>query len=369
MPGPGMIISAIKAQSLKKKTGITEKENTLMAYDHKTPYWIPCIYTDCWLLQPMMEGERYCGHEVGKDWFGVEWKYEPTIGAPMPTPGKIMFEDIEDWKEKIVFPDLDAIDWEKQAEEDLRTDLVASLGAGRRVYVKGGKTIVDPKKAGVAMVLNGMFERMHAFMGFENALVALASDPESCAEYFEAMADHKIRFFRKIGKYYPVDIINAHDDYGSKDRMLMSPDTWRELIKPQLKRMVDACHEMGIKYQHHSCGYIEPIIPDLIEIGVDALDPLQKGNANIRSIKDQYQSVLTFVGGEDNQGVLEQPDCTRKEQMAEYDRAVNELAPGGSFVAFPHVADFSLIPTQIEEHFKYGVPFYKNHHAGPWATA
>ena len=42
----------------------------------------------------MMEGERYCGHEVGKDWFGVEWTYEPKTGAPMPTPGKELFEDI-----------------------------------------------------------------------------------------------------------------------------------------------------------------------------------------------------------------------------------------------------------------------------------
>ncbi len=369
MPGPGMIISAIKAQSFKKKTRVTEKENTLMAYNHQVPYWIPCIYTDCWLLQPKMEGERYCGHDVGTDWFGVEWTYESNIGAPMPTPGKILFDDIADWKEYIKFPDLDAIDWEKQAEEDLRTDLVASLSAGHRVYTKNGKSIVDPNKAGVAMVLNGMFERMHSLMGFENALIALASDPESCAEYFEAMANHKIKFFQKIGQYYPVSIINAHDDYGSKDRMLMSPDTWRAIIKPQLKRMVDACHEMGIKYQHHSCGYIEPIIPDLIEIGVDALDPLQAGNTNIREIKDKYQNQLTFVGGEDNQGILEQPGCPKADQIAEYDRAVNVLAPGGSYVAFPHVANFGLLPTQLQEHFKYGVTFYKKNNQGPWKSA
>ncbi|MBR4393854.1 MAG: hypothetical protein IKT07_07485 [Oscillospiraceae bacterium] len=363
MPGPGMIINAVKAQILQKRTGITARENAMMAYNHQTPQWIPCVYTDFWLLQPKMEGERYCGHEVGTDWFGVEWTYEPKTGAPMPTQGKQLFDDIADWKKYVHFPDLDAIDWEKQAEEDLRTDLVASLSAGHRIYTKNGKSIVDPNKPGIAMVLNGMFERMHAFMGFENALMALSSDPENCAEYFAAMADYKIKFFRIIGKYYPVQIINAHDDYGFKRSMLMSPDTWRELIKPNLKRMVDAVHEMGLKYQHHSCGYIEPIIPDLVEIGVDALDPLQVCNTNIRALKDQYQDRLTFVGGEDNQDVLEQLGCTVAQQKAEYDRAVNLLAPGGSYVAFPHVADFSLIPTQIEEHFRYGVPFYQKQKA------
>lgn len=366
MPGPSMIINAIKATQLQKKSGLTPLENTMLAYNHKTPAWIPCVYTDFWFLQPKMEGERYCGHDRGKDWFGVEWQYVPQLGAPMPIPGQYLFEDIADWKEYVKFPDLDAIDWEKQAEEDLRTDLVASLGAGKRVFTKGGKSIVDPKKPGLAMVLNGMFERMHAMMGFENALMALVEDPESSFEYFSAMADHKIRFFQKIGKHYPVQVINAHDDYGAEGRMLMSPDTWRQLIKPNLKRMVDACHEMGILYQHHSCGYIEPIIPDLIEIGVDALDPLQVCNTNIRAIKDKYQDKLTFVGGMDNMGVIEAPGVSKAEKLAEYDRVTDLLAPGGSFIAFPHVADFSQIPDQVGEHFKYGVPYYKKHKMGPW---
>ena len=70
------------------------------------------------------------------------------------------------------------------------------------------------------MVINGMFERMYACMGFENALMALIEDPESCKDFFHAMADWKIEYFKKIGKYYDIDILNAHDDYGSNDLML-----------------------------------------------------------------------------------------------------------------------------------------------------
>lgn len=366
MPGPGIVIHAVKATMLQKKTGLTPRENAMLAYQHKTPYWIPCFYTDFWMMQPYMEGERYPGHSVGKDWFGVEWQYVPQQGAPMPVPGKHLLEDIADWREVIRFPDLDAIDWKARAEYDLHTDLPATMAKGERVATKNGKSIVDPNKMGIAMVINGMFERLHALMGFENALASLIEDSEEAFAYFSAMADYKIKFFRKIAEHYPVQIINAHDDYGAEGRMLMSPDTWRQLIKPNLKRIVDAVHEMGLLYEHHSCGYIEPIIPDLVEIGVDALDPLQRCNENIRAIKDEYQDRLTFVGGIDNMGVLEQPNATKEQRLAEFRRATDLLAPGGSFVSFPHVGDFSLVPDQVGEHFRYAVPFYKKRGMGPW---
>ena len=362
-----MVFHAIKAQVLQKMTGVTPYENAMMAYQHKTPYWIPNVFTDFWVVQPAMGGERYVGTKSGTDWFGVEWTYVPEMKAPMPTPGKILFEDIEDWKDYVKFPDLDAIDWEKQAADDFRIDIATTLTAGEKVYLKDGKTIVDPKKMGYAMIINGPFERMHAMMGFENALIALATNPEACEEFISAMTDHKIKFFQKIGKYYGVKIINAHDDYGAMDRMMMSPELWRKIIKPHLKRTVEAVHEMGLIYQHHSCGYIEPIIPDLVEIGVDAIDPLQAGNKNLRALKDKYQTKLTFVGGIDNQGVLEQPDTTLEEKKKACTDAVDLLAPGGSFISYPSVADFDLLPLMLGEYFRYDVPFYKKNKMGPWA--
>ena len=199
-----------------------------------------------------------------------------------------------------------------------------------------------------------MFERMHALMGFENALMALVEDPESCFEFFSAIADYKIVYFKKIAKYYPADVIAAHDDYGSADRMFMSPETWRHLIKPNLKRMVDTCHELGLIYEHHSCGYIEPIIPDLVEIGVDALDPLQVVNKNMSTIKQKYQDKLTFVGGIDNVGVEDRPGVTDEEIIADYHKCIDRLAPGGSYVVFTATATPHSIPLLLLEHMRYG---------------
>lgn len=340
---------------------MTPRENALIAYHHKTPEYIPCFFTDIAMIQACPPLERYTGNTVGKDYWGCEWTYEDSIHACIPTPNKYLFTDIADWKEKLKFPDLDAIDWEKQADIDVHTDFMGFvLGYGLNPN-SDGSSCYDGDKLVLIMVLNGMFERMHACMGFENALMALVEDPESCKEYFHAVADWKIEYFKKIAKYYKVDVINAHDDYGSNDRMFMSPDTWRALIKPELKRMVDACHELGVLYQHHSCGFIEPILGDLAEIGVDAIDTLQACNTHLPELKKQYGESITFCGGFDNMHVLDVPRVTPEAIKKEYRRVIDSLAPGGSFVIFPITGTLSFIPHMLEEHFQYGMGFYASH--------
>jgi hypothetical protein len=297
---------------MENQMNIGQRDNALLAYKHQTPAYIPTLFTDIAMIQACPEMERYCGNKSGKDYFGVDWTYVEDAHAPMPTPGNIIFEDMTEWRDYIKFPDLEAIDWEKQADIDVHTAFMALVAGAGLVPREDGKSAYEDGKLVLCMVINGMFERLHAFMGFENALIALATEPEECYEYFKAAADWKIAYFKKIAKYYKVDVINAHDDYGSADRLFMSPQTWRELIKPHLKRMVDACHEEGIIYQHHSCGYIEPIFEDLVEIGVDAIDPLQAGNKNLKELKEKFGDKITFCGGFDNQGILEAPGVTPK---------------------------------------------------------
>lgn len=338
----------------------SKRENALKAYRHETPDYIPCFLTDFGFIQACPEMERYTGLSRGKDYWGCDWTFEPNTNAPMPTPNTHLFEDISEWHDKLKFPDLDAIDWKMQADKDVHTDFMGLIAGKGITLNEDGSSIYDKDCARLVMVLNGMFERMHACMGFENALMAIATDPKECHEYFKAMADWKIKYFKKIAKYYDVDIINAHDDYGSNDRMFMSPDTWRKLIKPELARMVDACHEEGLIYEHHSCGYIEPIIPDLVEIGVDALDPIQACNIHMGKLKKEYGNKLTFVGGFDNVRAFEAIDATPDTIKAEYRKVIDLLAPGGSYMAFPIGASFDFAGPFLEEHFQYGMNFYQN---------
>ena len=340
---------------------MTPRENALLAYKHQIPAYIPCLYTDFAIFQAYPAGERYTGNESGKDWFGVDWTFVPDAGAPMPTNHNGMFDDMTQWKDYVKFPDLDAIDWEKQAEIDAHTDFIALAAGAGPVPLPNGASVYDGDKLGFCMILNGMFERMHAFMGMENALCALIEEPEACKEYFHAMADYKIAYIKKIAKYYKVDVIMAHDDYGTNDGLFMSPEIWRELIKPELKRIVDACHEEGLIYEHHSCGHIEPLIPDFVEIGVDAVDAFQAScNPNTKALKEKYGDRLTFCGGFDNMNILDRLGVTKEEIQAEYVRVIDDLAPGGSFVAAPVGLTFGFVPDFLEKHFQYGMTFYQN---------
>lgn len=302
--------------------------------------------------------ERYLGYTHGEDAFGVDWTYEPHIHAPMPTPGKILLDDITAWESKVKFPDIESYDWKKQADIDVHTDFMAlTAGAGVIPY-QDGHSIYETGKLRLCMILNGMFERLHSLMGFENALTAVAEEPEACEALFSAIADHKIRYFEKISKYYDVDVVECHDDYGSNDRSFMSPAAWRKLLKPHLKRTIDAAHDCGFIYQHHSCGYIEPLMGDFVEIGMDAIDTLQSCNANLPKLKKEYGDRITFCGGFNNLGVLDIPGISPEAVKAEYRRVIDSLAPGGSYVIFPITASFDFVPAFLEEHFTYGMGFY-----------
>lgn len=340
---------------------LTPRENALIAYQHKTPQWIPCFYTDIGLFMANPDMERYTGFGKGKDGFGVSWTYVPQACACMTSPDeKPLLEDVADWKEVVHFPDLEAVDWEKQADIDMHTNFGAFVGGAGLIPFENGGTCLDGDKLGVCMCINGSFERLHALMGMQNALASLIEDPNSCYEFFGAMADFKIAYFKKIAQYYPVDVINAHDDFGANDRMFMSPDLWRKLLKPHLKRIVDAVHDMGLIYQHHSCGYIEPIFGDLVEIGVDAIDTLQACNTHLGELKEKYGSQITFCGGFDTNGVLDVPGVTPEEIKAEYRRVIDLLAPHGSYVIYPIGLTFDFVPHFLEEHFSYGMGFYAN---------
>ena len=190
--------------------------------------------------------------------------------------------------------------------------------------------------------------------------MALVTEPEACYDFFGAVADHKIRLHDYVIKYYKPDILVMHDDYGHSNGMFMSPDTWRKLLKPHLKRIIEAVTSQGVLYEHHSCGYIEPILPDLVEIGVDAIDTLQACNRNLPELKKKYGDKITFCGGFDNMHVLDVPGVSADAVKKEYRRVIDSLAPGGSYVIYPIGGTFDFVGPFLEEHFAYGMHFYEN---------
>lgn len=314
---------------------MTKREQLLQVYAHKNIGYVPNFFTDFDFLKPETMNER--AEAGGKDWFGVEWEFVPLVLAAMVKPGTKVLTDITKWREQVHFPDLDAIDWEAAAKKE-------TAGWDRE------------NKISYLMLINGMFERTHALMGFEDAFMAMYDEPEEYQALVDAITDYKVKLIEIMGKYYKPDVLCFHDDYGANDRMLMSPDLWRQFFKAPLKRVIDAAHKVGIIYEHHSCGYIEPIFDELVELGIDAIDPLQITNP-IRQLKNKYEHRLTFVGGYDTQNVYDRPGVTEEEIREETKRTMDLMAPGGSFVAFPLTVTFDFVPTFIDEHFKHAFKY------------
>lgn len=312
------------------------REQLLEVYKHKNIGYVPCFFTDFDFSQPASINERPKGS--GKDWFGVEWEFVPEVMAPMVKPGPQRISSIENWKEELVMPDLAAYDWEAEAAKET-------------------EHWDRENKISYMMLINGIFERTHALMGFEEALMAIYVDPDALKELIEVITRYKLEVIRIIGTYFKPDVLCFHDDFGGNDKMFMGLETWREFFKEPLKRIIDETHKYGMIYEHHSCGYIEPLFEDLVEMGIDAIDPLQVTNP-IRELKDKYQDRVTFVGGYDTQNVFDKTGITEEKIRIETKRAMDELAPGGSFVAFPLTITFDFVPIFIDEHmrnaFNYG---------------
>lgn len=318
---------------------ITARENILMAYRHEEPLWVPSQILDQNTCLPSCVPEGPDGFGTTVDIFGVSWTLEKGMEGPMVTKGTRRLTSIENWKEEVIFPNPEDYAWEEGARKDT-------------------KDWDRENKISSVIVVNGMFEQLHAMTGLEDALCCLLSDEDEAFALLSAIADYRIREIQCIARYYQPDKIQLHDDYGSNDRLLMSVQTWRKLIKPNLKRIVDAVHKEGMLYEHHSCGYIAPLIEDFIEIGFDGLNPLQLTNKPYE-LKKKYARQLCFVGGFDNQGALDRPGATYEERVEEIRYRIELMAPGGSWVAHPTMIDASISESLIDVMYEYNRPLWK----------
>ena len=151
---------------------MTKREQLLQVYAHKNIGYVPNFFTDFDFLKPETMNER--AEAGGKDWFGVEWEFVPLVLAAMVKPGTKVLTDITKWREQVHFPDLDAIDWEAAAKKE-------TAGWDRE------------NKISYLMLINGMFERTHALMGFEDAFMAMYDEPEEYQALVDAITDYKVK--------------------------------------------------------------------------------------------------------------------------------------------------------------------------------
>lgn len=173
--------------------------------------------------------------------------------------------------------------------------------------------------------------------GMEKVMTDFYINPELVNEMFKRVSEFYLEVNRRIfeaakGK---IDIILIGDDFGTQEALLLSPKMLNDFIYPYLKKYFDLAHQYNVKVMFHSCGAIREIIPDLIDLGVDILNPIQvraKGMVP-EELKERFGKQLCFHGGIDVQKTL--PFGSTEDVKKEVEDRIRVLGAGGGYILAP----------------------------------
>jgi len=195
------------------------------------------------------------------------------------------------------------------------------------------------ENTGYALMLNGagsIYEAAQGLLGWDNFMVKLIRNPDFVGVLLDKILEANIK---RLDKILPavdgyIQVVQVGDDLGEQNGPQISPKTYREVIKPRHEKLYRYIKEHTNAYLFlHTCGSIYDLIPDLIEAGVDALNPVQVSarNMDTKRLKEEFGEKMTFWGGGcDTQRVL--PFATTRKVEEEVRKRISDLAPGGGFV-------------------------------------
>jgi len=266
------------------------------------------------------------------------------IGRRMPKDGGYYFDlyrhplDADDVAEQ-----LELYSWPNPADpsrfEGLREEARHARESGRFVTLMG--------------LCPGIAEVYSWLRGFTNFYTDLASEPQNVARFLSKLVELKAAYWERalseVGEY--VDAVNEADDIAGQTAMLISPATYRQLLKPYHSELFAAIRRAAphVRLLFHSCGAVRPIIPDLIEIGVEILNPVQitAKDMNPYELKRDFGKDLCFWGGGiDTQQVL--VSGSAQQIRDDVRRNIEALAPGGGYVFAPtHIIQPDVPPENI----------------------
>ena len=225
--------------------------------------------------------------------------------------------------------------------DDIETyDTPAHLDAGYEDLAQVAQRLRDETDYLLVGFFGGhIFQAAQSLRGWEAFLVDLHRNRAFAEALLERLTEANLRRFEQfaqtVGRY--VHVVHFEDDLGMQDRPLLRPQLYRQVVKPYHARLFGFAKQNCQSYLlFHSDGAIAPLLPDLIEMGIDALNPVQVSAAGMdpRQLKRTFGRDVTFWGGGcDSQTVL--PFGTPDQVADEVKRRIDDLAPGGGFVLAP----------------------------------
>jgi hypothetical protein len=321
---------------------VTPKEGYLATYKRK-PLWLNMYGYEVARFSPKVNPDNvarafvYDGSGMtkeeggGKDMFGLEWEYVPTVGGSMIRPGKPLMSDANEWYEKLQWPDVESWDWEGCA--------------------KVNKNFLSKEKVNQVMLMNGWYERLISFMDFEGAIMAMVDEEQTDAvkELFYKLSDLYIQILDKYVTYFPdVEVYCIHDDWGSQKETFFSPDVVAELIVGPMKKVTDFLHSKGKYCDLHSCGQILKQVPNMIAAGWDSWNPQPMND--FKKIYELYGDKIIIGAMPDDVGSLK--SVSEDEQRARAREFARMYCKPQKPTTLNYGANAFVTPAFLEELYK-----------------
>jgi uroporphyrinogen decarboxylase len=185
----------------------------------------------------------------------------------------------------------------------------------------------------LVMIYGSHFEKANSARGIERFLYDMAGNREFAKRMLAKIIEKNMVMLENILTWPEIDGVLLGSDWGSQQGLLMSRAMWLDMIAPGEQREYDLVHSAGKDVWLHSCGNIQAIMSDLIEIGVDVLNPVQPECMDIGQLKRDYGDRITFWGGISTQQTL--PYGSPDEVREEVSRVVEIMARGGGYITSP----------------------------------
>jgi len=252
------------------------------------------------------------------DYWGTRWKKPPSS----------LYWDMVDYPIKEAT--LDALNRYQWPDPDDPGHIEGLRERAKSLYESTDYALV------VDMIGLGVFEHAWTIRGFENFLADLVVSQKFAEALLQRIAEYQVSLWNhvldEVGEY--VQVVMVSDDLGTQNGPMVSPETYRKLIKPVQKKVWQSIKAKTDAFLLlHSCGSVRTFIPDFIELGVDVLNPIQVTAKDMvpGELKSEFGEDISFWGGGcDTQGTLPygKPDDVEEEVK----RRISELAPGGGYV-------------------------------------
>ncbi len=304
-------IVPVQAHFTPEYLKVFEKKYNLSSYDLEA-----YLGNDVLCIPYGMVTGYYRDEETYTTEWGITWKkfpyitkfgtgyYTEIVGFPLAS---------DEYFNSFKTPDIDNLDY----------------SSGKKIIEKFGKDY------SICCDLQcSLFEGYKYLRGISKAFEDLLTAPEKVSFIIDKLID----YHSKIGLQLidmGADIIWLGDDLGSQNTMLMSPEIFRKVIKPKMAKIIDIFknRNKNIKIAFHTDGFVIPVIDDLIEVGVEILNPIQPESMNPVEIKKRWNKKLCLWGSVSVQSVL--PFGSREEVEKNIKERLKTLAPGGGFIIGP----------------------------------